>query len=186
MKILCLFIMCWTRHYSSCIEDSRTHSTWIGNPLRIWCWNHGILVSQGTPISQSHSGLSGFLGFLFWTTTSPCARHTEKQTNVIRWRIQSAVWIRMLCDYVRVQCSTVALCKNAAASVYILLPLVSPRRIIWNTDGMIVTAVEVLRVEKENTRPTSTLSNGLILNSVQPELRHGHVGGYSSELVYKS
>jgi len=81
MKILCLFIICWTRHYSSCIEDSRTNSTWIGSPLRIWCWTHEILVSQGTPIFRSHSGLSGFLGFLFWTTNSPCTRHTEKQTN---------------------------------------------------------------------------------------------------------
>ena len=167
MKILCLFKMCWTRHYSSCIEDSRTNSTWTGDPLRIWCWNHGILVSQGTPISQSHSGLSGFLDFLFWTTNSPCARHTEKQTNVIRCGFNQP--FEYECS-VTTCVSSVALLpiwKSVAANVYILLPLVSPRRIIWNTDGMIVTAVEVLQVKKGNTRPTSILSNGLMLNSVQ-------------------
>jgi len=141
VKILCLFMMCWTRHYSSCIEDGRTNSTWMGNPLRIWCWNHGILVSQGTPISQSYSGLSGFLDFLFWTTNSPCARHTEKQTNnVIRCGFNQPFEYEWS---VKVHMCPVFHCiwKNVVANVCILLPLVFPRRIIclehwWNdSDG---------------------------------------------------
>jgi len=141
MKILCLFIRCWTWYYSSCIEDSRTNSTWTGNPLRIWCWNYGILVSQGTPIFQSHSGLSCFLGFLFWTTNSPCTRHTEKQTNnIIRcgfnqpfeYECSVKVLVCQMCH---------CIWKSVASNVYILLPLVFPRRIIClehrlnDTDG---------------------------------------------------
>jgi hypothetical protein len=156
----CLFIICWTQHYSSCIADSRTNSTWIGNQLRIWCWNHEILVSQGTPIFQSYSGLSGFLGFLFWTTNSPCTRHTEKQTsNFIRRRFNQL--FQYECSVKVLVCQMFqCIWKSVASNVYIL-PLVFPRRIIrlehWWCD------TEVLRGRGE--KKTFTSSNGLILNS---------------------
>jgi len=158
-----LFIICWTRHYSSCIEDSRTNSTWIGNPLRIWCWIHGILVSQGIPIFQSYSGLPGFLGFLFLTTNSPCSRHTEKHTNVIRCGFNQPFEYEYSLKVLVCQMFH-CIWTSFASNVYNLLPHVFPRIIMclehwWND-----TAIEVSGLKKKNP-PNFQFVNGLILNS---------------------